>query len=549
MSGKASVDTSAAREHLPAPAIEPRRSAAEIRRQARNGIRRNSARKGEYGGLSNLIGLHKATFGFSTPIISSPTTAGEFWVMGNSRNEHILNNMSELIGDTAIVIGAGMGGLTAATALSEFFSHITVLDRDELPAHPAHRPSIAQGRHLHALLGGGLRALDQLFPGIGDDLNSHGAVLCRTGLDIRFDRPGFDPFPQRDLGWHSFAMSRPLIEFVVRSRATRLSNVALRTQCNVLEIVATKDMSAAAGVRFEDMNGDMELLTADFIIDASARGVPTMTFLEACGFPLPQQTSIGVDMSYATATFAIPADAPPDWKGVVVFPDPRVTSLGGFMAPLEGGRWILSVGAAHGDKPPADHDGFMRYVRRLRTPTIYDAICQAERVGNIERFAFRASIRRHFERLQTFPRGLLPIADVICRFNPVYGQGMSVAAIEAAELKRLLGERNKQDDPLGGLAPAFFVATSPLIDTPWGVANLDFVYPKTRGARPEGFDETLKFLSALNRLSAREPAVHKLMMEVQHLLRPRTAYREPEFMRQIAAEMALDPASDTDPPQ
>jgi 2-polyprenyl-6-methoxyphenol hydroxylase-like FAD-dependent oxidoreductase len=449
--------------------------------------------------------------------------------------------MGELLGDTVIVIGAGMGGLTAAAALSEFFSRVTLLDRDEWPAHhPAHRPSIPQGRHVHALLGGGLRALEQLFPGVGDDLGSHGAVRCQTGLDIRYDRPGFDPFPQRDLGWHIFAMSRPLIEFVVRSRVMRLSNVALRSRCNVLEIVPTSDLGAAAGVRFEDMNGVTELLTADFIIDASARGVPTLTFLEACRFPLPHETSIGVDISYATATFTIPADAPPDWKVVLVHPDPRVNSHGGLMAPLEGGRWILSVGAAHGDKPPNDHDGFMRYVGQLRTRTIYDAICHAERVGNIERFAFPASVRRHFEKLQAFPRGLLPIADVICRFNPMYGQGMSVASIEAVELKRLLGELDTQaDDPLSGLAPAFFAATSLLIDTPWDVANLDFVYPKTRGARPEGFEGTLKFLSALNRLAARDPAVHKLMMEVQHLLRPNTVYREPEFMRQIAAEMAL----------
>jgi hypothetical protein len=335
-------------------------------------------------------------------------------------------------------------------------------------------------------------------------------------------------------------MSRPLIEFVVRGRVMRLSNVTLRSQCKVLEIVPTADMIAAARVRFEDMNGITELLAADLVIDASARGVPTLTFLEACGFPLPQETSIGVDISYATATFAIPMDAPPDWKGVLVFPDPRVDSHGGLIAPLEGGRWILSVGAAHGDKPPNDHDGFMHYVGQLRTRTIYDAICHAERVGNIERFAFPASVRRHFERLQTFPRGLLPIADVICRFNPMYGQGMSVAAIEAVELRKLLGELNKQsDEPLDGLAPAFFAATSVLIDTPWDVAKLDFVYPKTRGARPEGFEGTLKFLSALNRLAARDPAVHKLTMEVQHLLRPNTVYREPEVMRQIAAEMAL----------
>jgi 2-polyprenyl-6-methoxyphenol hydroxylase-like FAD-dependent oxidoreductase len=447
--------------------------------------------------------------------------------------------MSELIGDTAVVIGAGMGGLTAAAALSDFFSRVTILDRDELPAHPAHRPSIAQGKHLHSLLGGGLRALEQLFPRFNDDLSSHGAVRCQAGLDIRYDRPGFDPFPQRNVGWHSFSMSRPLIEFVVRSRVEQLSNVTIRGRCNVVQIEAAREGSGAAGVRFENENKDMESLKADLVIDASARGTCTMAFLKACNSPTPEETSIGVDMSYATAIFNIPAHATADWKGALVLPDPRASSLAGALTPLEGGRWIVSVGAAHGDKPPSDHDGFMRYARQLRTPTIYDAICHAEPVGNVERFAFPESVRRHFEKLKTFPRGLLPISDVICRFNPAYGQGMSVASIEAAELKRLLGEREEEGDPLAGLASTFFSSTTPLIDTPWNVANFDFVYPKTRGVRPEGFDATLKFLSALNRLAARDPAVHKLMMEVQHLLRPSTAYRDPELMKKIAAEMTV----------
>jgi hypothetical protein len=243
-------------------------------------------------------------------------------------------------------------------------------------------------------------------------------------------------------------------------------------------------------------------------------------------------------MSYATAIFKIPADAPAEWKGVMMIPDPKVNSRFGILFPLEGGNWILSVGAPHGDKPPADPDGFMRYVEGMRTPTIFSAVSRAERIDKIERFGFPASVRRHFENLESFPRRLLPIGDAICRFNPIYGQGMSVAAIEAQELKQRLEACSLDDDPWDRLAPEFFTAIGHVLDTPWDVAKLDFIYPQTRGDRPEGFENTLKFLAALNRLAAREPAIHKLMMEVQHLLKPNTVYREPEFRRQIAAEMA-----------
>ena len=115
---------------------------------------------------------------------------------------------------------------------------------------------------------------------------------------------------------------------------------------------------------------------------------------------------------------------------------------------------FVCLGGRHGDKPPGDEDGFLTYARRLRTPTVYNAIKDAKRVGEIVRFGFPASVWRHFERLETFPRALLPFADAVCRFNPVYGQGMSVAAQEACLLHRLLGTRSLERDPLAGLAPA-----------------------------------------------------------------------------------------------
>jgi len=196
---------------------------------------------------------------------------------------------------------------------------------------------------------------------------------------------------------------------------------------------------------------------------------------------------------------------------------------------------MATIGGRHGDVPPGDAEGFLTYARALRTPTIYNAISHAKRLDGVARYGFPESVRRHFERLDVFPRGLLPIGDAICRFNPVYGQGMSVAALEACLLQRLLeGDSN----PIAGLAPAFFAEVQTLIETPWSVAILDFVFPDTRGQRPADFETTLKFGIALTRLAAEDPDVHKLTVEVQHLLRTRSVYRDPALVQRVLAKMA-----------
>jgi 2-polyprenyl-6-methoxyphenol hydroxylase-like FAD-dependent oxidoreductase len=132
----------------------------------------------------------------------------------------------------------------------------------------------------------------------------------------------------------------------------------------------------------------------------------------------------------------------------------------------------------------------------------------------------------------------LPIGDAICRFNPVYGQGMSVAALEACLLQRLLERLGEDSNPIAAMGPAFFAEVQTLIETPWSVAILDFVFPDTRGQRPADFETTLKFGIALTRLAAEDPAVHKLTIEVQHLLKPRSVYRDPTLVQRVLAKMA-----------
>jgi 2-polyprenyl-6-methoxyphenol hydroxylase-like FAD-dependent oxidoreductase len=205
------------------------------------------------------------------------------------------------IGRQAVVIGAGIGGLTAARALADYFENVLLLERDALPSKAAHRAGTAQDRHAHALLGGGQQALCELFPEFEQDLALAGAVPYRAGLDLRLERPGYDPFPQRDLGWVGYTMSRPLIEFTVRRCVERLANVTLREHCRVRRIVATPDGAGVSAVEYETADGARETVSADLVVDASGRAVLTLDLLKSIGRQAPEETTIGVDVGYATA--------------------------------------------------------------------------------------------------------------------------------------------------------------------------------------------------------------------------------------------------------
>ena len=445
---------------------------------------------------------------------------------------------STLIGKQAVVIGAGMGGLAAAGALANHFDQVVVLERDTLPSEAAYRAGTPQARHVHALLASGLRALSELFPGFEQDLARAGAVPVRVGLDVRVEQPGYDPFPQRDLGLVSYAASRPTIEHTVRRRVESCTNTTLRQHCRVKEVLASPNGEAVTGVRYENGDGVTETIVADLVVDASGRGALTLALLKSIGQPPPAETAIGVDLGYATCVFDIPNDASTDWKGVRTLAQAPKIRRGGLMLPLEDNRWMVTIGGRHGDVPPGDTEGFLNYAKSLRTPTIYNAIRHAKRLDGVARYGFPESARRHFERLDVFPRGLLPIGDAICRFNPAFGQGMSVAALEACSLGRLLQRLGDDGDTFALLAPTFFAEVQTLLETPWSVAIFDFASPETRGQRPADFEATLKFGIALTRLAAEDPAVHKLTAEVQNLLRPRSVYRDPVLVQRVLAMMA-----------
>jgi len=432
------------------------------------------------------------------------------------------------IGRTAVVIGAGIAGLAAAGALRPFYERVVVFERDKLPAGAEQRPSIPQGKHLHILLSGGQRALSQLFPGFERDLLAAGAVRINVANDQCSEVPGYDPFPQRDLGIHSYSLSRPLLEACLRDRVRALSGVVVEPGCIVEQIVGSEGRVKGIVRR---RGAQREEVAADLVVDASARGQLTLNFLAQAGAPTPDVTTVGVDIGYACTLFTLPKDVLP-WSQVFTIPAAPHTTRAAMLIAIEGGRWSLSACGRAGEYPTADPAQFMDFLRGLRTRTIVDALQQGERIGDIELFRFCDSRWRHFERLPAFPAGLLPIGDTICRFNPIHGQGMTVAAQQAVILADVL--RRASSEPEFDISARFFEGASAIVSDAWSMStNRDFVYPQTRGERPADLAQTLQFGRALNALAARDADIHKLMSEVRHMLTPNNAIETPRVMARV----------------
>jgi 2-polyprenyl-6-methoxyphenol hydroxylase-like FAD-dependent oxidoreductase len=448
------------------------------------------------------------------------------------------SEMRRLLGQRAVVIGAGIGGLSAAGALAGFFEQVHVLERDRLPASVAPRCGTPQDRHPHALLAGGLRALDEIFPGFQRDLAEAGAVPVRIAQDFQYERPDVGVVPARELGLSILCASRPLIESMVRRRVEAIPNVVVRQEHRATEIVPAKTAASAPAVRFDTKSVRSETMTADLVIDASGRGAPTLALLDALGWSRPEITEVVLEISYATAVLEVPAQAP-DWKVVLTLPNPPALRTSAVLVPLEGDRWMVSIANRGSAARLETWDAFLEALGRLTTPTLHNALRSCSPPRAILHYRFPASLWQHFERLPRLPRGVLPIADALCRFNPVYGQGMAVAAKQARLLQDALSRAAAAADPVPASQTGFMAVIPEMLQTPWSMStSADFAFPETRGQRPEKFEEGRQFEAALYRAVVADPTVHRAVSEVGQLLQPSSRLREPDILRRIEAVCA-----------
>jgi 2-polyprenyl-6-methoxyphenol hydroxylase-like FAD-dependent oxidoreductase len=440
------------------------------------------------------------------------------------------------LGRRAVVIGAGIGGLSAAGALAQHFQRVDILERDRLATSVASRSGTPQDRHPHGLLAGGLRALDQIFPRYKRDLAAAGAVPVSFAREVQFERPDVGVLPKRDFGISVLCATRPLIELVLRRRAEAIANVTLRPASRVIGIVPAAGSAGAGGVQFVNGSGRPETLDTDLVVDASGRGAPTLTLLDALGWDRPQMTEIGVDINYNTALVEIPPAATPDWKLVLTLPDPPHLALHAVLLPTEDGRWIIAIADHSATTWIETWDAFLEASRSLITSTVYNALRYAQPPDGIRHYRFPVSTWKHFERLPQLPRGVLPVADALCRFNPIHGQGMSSAAKQALLLQDMLSRAAAEPDPIAALQAGFMAEVASVLETPWMLTtSVDLAFPQTRGERPDNFAEAREFEAALFRAAVADPVVHRAMIEVGQLLQSNHRLQEPDIMRRIEA--------------
>jgi 2-polyprenyl-6-methoxyphenol hydroxylase-like FAD-dependent oxidoreductase len=391
------------------------------------------------------------------------------------------------LGEHAVVLGAGMAGLLAARVLSEFYDSVSVVERDKLPDYPCHRRGIPQGRHLHNFHSRGLQVLEELFPGLLEDLAAAGAVVVDDGdlsnFYVRFgryelNRSGEFADPAA-LALHM--ASQPFVEYHLRRRVKVLPNVTFLDGHDVIEPVGAAE--AVTGMRIiRRYNGFPTTLDADLVVDAMGRAARTPAFLESLGYERPTENRAVSGVGYSTQPLSIAEGSIA--QRLVMF-NPGGGRPGGLLLANEHDTWMLAIGQpTDTGKPPTDFEAMLALAEPSLPPAILEGLRGAYPIGEAVTYRHTAAIWRRYDRMSRFPSGLLVIGDALCSLDPTYGQGMTIAALEALTLR---------DCPRAGktgLAQRYFRAASRYIGETWAANQArDAV---TSGAhQPRGMQQRL----------------------------------------------------------
>jgi hypothetical protein len=392
----------------------------------------------------------------------------------------------------AVVVGASLAGLFAARALQESFDEVIVVDRDVPPAGPEPRRGVPQGRHPHGLLTRGLQAMDELFEGLGAELVAAGAIAGDIQQDLHWYLDGRLTAPARS-GLVALAVSRPLLEHTVRRRVEALSGV---------RIVAGGEV-------------------VDLVVDAGGRASRSPVWLPTLGYRAPAEEGVDVRVTYVSRHYRRNGDELDGRIGTACAAYPGFP-YGGFVLAQDGDRFIGSLSGWLGEVPPTDDYGMALWAERLASTDLAAIIGGAEPIGDPVLMRYPRSLRRRYERLDDFPGGYLVIGDAICSFNPFYGQGMTVVALEAVLLRRLLAAGGPDQ-----LAARFFAGAAELVDAPWSIANGNDL--RLTGT-PGNVDD---YLLRLRGRLPDDPLLATAFLRVTNLVDPPSRLLEPDIRERV----------------
>lgn len=439
----------------------------------------------------------------------------------------------------AIVIGGSIAGLLAARVLAEQFDKVTVVERDLFPQGPLPRKGVPQSAQVHVLLRRGAIELEGLFPGFNRRLEDLGATRVDWMKDLtlvtRVGRP-----PRFDSDFVTYTTSRGLLEYLIRELTMRRENIDFIQKGEAIGLLTGSD-GRVKGITMRH-RGEMESLqspqelAADLVIDASGRSSKSIEWLKDLGYAIPKEVIVDSNLGYATRAYRIPASFDRRWKVLMVRDRPPFGTRGGVVFPIENNAWMVNLGGAGGDFPPTDDAGFLEFARGLIHPELYETIKDAEAISPISGYRRTDNRMHRFERMPKWPEGLVVIGDALCAFNPVYGQGMTIAAIEAVAIKTWL------KDPSACFALQKQLAG--LLRAPWLMATTeDLRVVKGVNARQGPLDRLFQtYFDQVQWLATQDGQVFEAFMNVSHLVKQPFTLFQPRIAVKVLRHLLSKPA-------
>ena len=440
----------------------------------------------------------------------------------------------DVLGERAVVLGASMGGLMAARVLAERYRTVTVVERDVLPADSVCRRGVPQGRMIHALLARGAQILDELFPGILDELVADGATRWDGDLaKLRFSMGGHQLVTAgRAAASESmpfYFQSRPFLECHVLRRMRNLPNVTILEHHDVLGLTATADHSRVTGVEVVNReNRHPTALAADLIVDATGRGSRTPAFLDEFGYGRPIEDEVTVHLAYACQAVRIEA-GDIDENFIAVMPEPGRPKMFAVMG-CENDIAMFGVGTMAGLEPPRTTAEMVAFAADFAPTRALIALADAEPLGEVAHYRVPSNRWRRYDKMRRLPAGLIAFGDAICSFNPIYGQGMTVAAVESLILRECLLDGDRD------LPRRFFRASAKKIRIAWQSAvGSDLALPEVEGRAPLSMRLSNMYLDRVMAAAESDPTVMMRFLRVIGMIDSPTKLLSPSFAFRVVA--------------
>lgn len=435
--------------------------------------------------------------------------------------------------DKAIVLGASVAGLLAARALSENCRQVLIIERDQVRGVIKPRRGVPQGPHVHGLLARGQQILEEYFDGFTEQARAAGIPTADLGeLRWFFNGRRLKPAPT---GLTCVSADRPVLEDLIRRNVLKIPNIELAEEHSLLRYVFADDSNTqiSAVEVLDSHSGKVSVSEADLVVDCTGRGSRTSALLESAGYSRPETETVPIGLSYTSRHYQVQDESLLEGDMSVNPVSCPQHPRGAFFSRVQNGRSIVSLTGMRGDPAPTDPEKFQAWADGMAVPDVADIIRAGTPLDDPVVFKFPESRRQRYDQLERFPDGLLVIGDAFCSFNPVYGQGMTVAALESLVLR----EATRAGAPT---PREFHQQIGEVVEGPWAQSTSGDLEYFDDVERTEEMQQANAYMALVQKAASADPEVTRVFMRIAGLVDPPSNLMTPEMQERIMQAAQMD---------